>query len=78
MAYTILGKSFSLCGSDYYFLHLQEIMEGLYFHYSLSVCLCVCLIVACERSFCYMAAYRTGWDPIEIGDPGSKVKVTAT
>ena len=31
-----------------------------------------------ERGFRYMVAYRTGSDPIEIGDLGSKVKVTVT
>ena len=34
-------------------LHLHKIMEGLYFHYSLSVCrvcVCVCLIVACGQN----------------------------
>ena len=30
------------------FLHLHEIVEGLYFHYSLSVCLSVCVCV-CVR-----------------------------
>ena len=32
------------------FLHLHEIVEGLYFHSSLSVCLCVCLSV-CVSEF---------------------------
>ena len=27
------------------FLHLHEIVEGLYFHCSLSVCVCVCVCV---------------------------------
>ena len=27
------------------FLHLHEILEGLYFHFSLSVSLCVCMCV---------------------------------
>ena len=78
-------------------------MEGLYFHYSLCVCVfvcvcvcvcvyvCVCLSVCLsvnkipaermhrfERDFRQMAAYRTGSNPIEIGDLGSKVKVTET
>ena len=81
------------------FLHLHEIVEGLYFHSSLSVCLCVCVSVCLcvcvsgsflvnkipaervhrfGRGFRYMAAYRTGSDPIEFGDLGSKVKVTVT
>ena len=76
-------------------LHLQEIVEGIYFHCSLSVCLCVCecLSVCPEilvnkipaermhrfgRGFCLMVAYCTGTNPIEIGDLGSKVKVTVT
>ena len=35
-----------------WFLHLHEILEGLYFHCSLSVCLCVCLCVriSCEQN----------------------------
>ena len=59
-----------------------------------AVCVCVCLSVcvygsACvqipaermnqfEHSFHLIIAYRTGWNPIEIGDLGSKVKVTVT
>ena len=67
-------------------------MEGLYVHCSLSVCLCVCLCVriSCEQNFSRtdvpiwtrfllnLVAYRTGSNPIEIGDLGSKVKVTVT
>ena len=30
------------------------------------------------RSFCLIVPYRTGSDPIEIGDIDSKVKVTMT
>ena len=54
-----------------------------------SVCLCVCVCPALHvnkiptewihrfgRGFCYTVAYRTDSDPIEIGDLGSKVKVT--
>ena len=58
------------------------------------VCLYVCLSVCVSgflvnkipaervhrfgRGFRYMVAYRTGSDPIEFGDLGSKVKVTVT
>ena len=53
------------------------------------VCMCVCPAVLVNkipakrmhrfgRSFRYMAAYRTGSNSIEIGDLGSKVKVTVT
>ena len=74
-----------------FFLHLHEIVEGLYFHCSLSVCVSVCLSVCPAilvnkiqaeqihrfgRSLRLMAAYITGSDPIQIGDLGSKVKVT--
>ena len=73
-------------------LHLHEIVEGLYFHFSLSVCLCVCLCVRrflvnkipAERmnrfgcGFGEMVAYCSGSNLIEIGDLGSKVKVTVT
>ena len=74
-------------------LHLHEIVEELYFHCSLSVCLSVCVSVCPPilvnkipaeqmhrfgRSFRWTVAYRTGSDPIEIGDLGSKVKVTVT
>ena len=49
--------------------------------------MCVYLIVACEQNssrmdvpiwtrFFYMVAYRTGSNPIEIGDSMSKDKVT--
>ena len=38
------------------FLHLHEIVEGLYFHFSLSVCLCVCLSVC--LSVCPMFSYE--------------------
>ena len=75
------------------FLHLHEIVEGLYFHCSLSVCVCLCLSVCPallvnkippERmhrfghGFRYTMAYCSGSDRIEIGDPGLKVKVTLT
>ena len=82
-------------------------MEGFYFHYSLSVCVSVCLCVEfyfhCSLSVCvsvclcvcptllvnkipaeWMHRFRRGFhykassDPIEIGDLGSKVKVTVT
>ena len=66
-------------------------MEGLYFHCSLSVCLSVSPALALlvnkipaermyrfGRGFRQMVASRTGLDPIEIGDLGSKVKVTVT
>ena len=65
------------------FLHLHDILEGLYFHCSLSVCVSVCVCVCpailvnkipAER----MHRYCTGSDSIEIGDLGSKVKVTVT
>ena len=53
------------------------------------VCLCVCpallvIKIPAERMYRYgrvfrqMVAYRTGSDPIEFGDLGSKVKVTVT
>ena len=71
------------------FLHLHEILEGLYFHCSLSVCLSVCPALLVNyipaerinqfgRGFRKMVAYRTDSDPFEIGDLGSKVKVTVT
>ena len=75
------------------FLHLHEIVEGLYFYCSLSVCLSVCdskcpaLLVnkiPAERmhlfghGFRKMVANNTGSDPIEIGELGSKVKDTVT
>ena len=69
--------------------HLHEIVETLYFHCSLSVCLSVCVCPALlvnkipvERmhwfrpGFCYTVAYHTGSEPIEIDDLWSKVKVT--
>ena len=74
-------------------LHLHEIVEGLYFHFSLSVCLSVCVCVSgsflvnkipaermhrFRRGFRQMVAYNTGSDPIEFDDLGSKVKVTVT
>ena len=40
------------------FLHLHEIVEGLYFHCSLSVCLCVCVSV-CVRNSCEQNSSRT-------------------
>ena len=57
-----------------------------------SVCLCVCVSVSgflvnkipaermhrFGRGFRKMVAYNTGSNPIEIGDLGSKVKVTVT
>ena len=33
------------------FLHLHEIVEGLYFHIMLSVCLCVCVSVSVSDVF---------------------------
>ena len=77
----------------YSFLNLHDFVEGLYFHCSLSVCVSVCMSVCPEilvnkipaermhrfgRGFRLMVAYRTGSNPIEIGDLGSKVKVTVT
>ena len=75
-------------------LHLHKIMEGLYFHCSLSVCLFVCMSVCLSGSACEQNSSRTDeliWTqfslngcllhwlkPIEIGDLGSKVKVTVT
>ena len=69
-------------------------MEGLYFYFSLSVCLCVRVSVCVSgflvnkipaeqmhrfgRGFRKMVAYNTGSDPIEFGDLGSKVKVIVT
>ena len=76
-----------------YFLHLHEIVEGLYFHCSLSVCLSVCVCVSgCilvnkipaermhrfGRGFRQMVASCIGSNAIEFGDLGSKVKVTVT
>ena len=55
----------------------------------LSVCVSVCLALLVNkipvkrmyrfgRGFLYMAAYNTDSNPVEIGDLGSKVKVTVT
>ena len=70
------------------FLHLHEIVEGLYFHYSLSVCVCV-YVSDCEQNAnrtatpiltrsslnsCLLQSLK----PYQIGDLGSKVKVTVT
>ena len=33
-----------------FFLHLHEIVEGLYFHSSLSVCVCLCVRISCEQN----------------------------
>ena len=43
------------------FLHLHEIVEGLYFHCSLSVCLCVCvcLSVCLSGNSCEQNSSRT-------------------
>ena len=75
------------------FLHLHKIVEGLYFHCSLSVCLCVCVSVRpallvnkilaqrmnrVGRGFRLLVAYRTSSNTFEIGDIGIKVKVTMT
>ena len=73
----------------YVFLHLHEIVEGLYFRFSLSVCVSECPALLVNkipaermhrfgRGFRLMAAYPTGSKPIEIGGLGSKVKVTVT
>ena len=72
-------------------LHLRRTVEGLYFHCSLSVCVCVCMSVCLWVDeitvkwihwfwcgFCWMVAYHTGSDFIKIGDAWSKVKVTVT
>ena len=32
------------------FLYLHEIVEGLYFHFSLSVCVSVCPMFSCEQN----------------------------
>ena len=66
-----------------------RIVEGLYLYCSLSVCLSVCLTLLVNkilakrmnrfgRGFRLMVSHRTGSNPIEIeiGDLGSKVKVT--
>ena len=64
-----------------HFLHLYEIVEGLYFYFSLTVCACACLSVnkipakRMDRygcSFCQIVAYRTGLDPIEYWWPWVK------
>ena len=60
-------------------LHLHEIVEGLYFHCSLSVCVCVCPALLVNKFqpngctnlnavFAKMVAYTTGSNPIEIDD----------
>ena len=82
------------CFSFLVFSHIYEtIVEGLYFHCNLSLCVCVYVCVCPTllvnkipaewmnrfgRGFCLMIAYRTGSNPIEIGDLGSKVNVTVT
>ena len=74
----------------FYLLHLHEIVEGyLFTAVCLCVCLCVCVCPVLlvnkipdkwmhwfGRCFRQMAVYRTGSNPIEIGDLGSKIKVT--
>ena len=63
-------------------------MKRLYFHCSLSVCLSVCLSVSEQNTSRMYAPFWTRFllngcllhcsDPIEIGDLGSKVKITVT
>ena len=38
--------------TQYPFLHLHEVVEGLYFHCSLSVCVSVCLSVCVSGNSC--------------------------
>ena len=72
-------------------LQLHEIVEGLHFHCSLSVCVSVChslcqailvikilakRMLRSGRGFHKTIAYHTGSNPIDICDLGSKVKVT--
>ena len=83
---------FSVCLSEYPVCYTStKSWRGYIFT---AVCLCVCLSVCVRyflvnkipiermnrfrRCFHYMVAYRTGSNPIEIGDLGSKVKVTVT
>ena len=84
-------EKWCLCFFCFFLLHLHEIMEGLYFHCSLSVCVRVCLSVCLSvnkipakrmnrfwRDFRYMVAYSTGLNPFQIGDLGSKDKIKVT
>ena len=68
------------------FLHLHEIVEGLYFYFSFSVCVCVSVFEQkadrTAKSILTLSSlssfYCSRWNPIEIGDLWSKVKVTVT
>ena len=79
IAVHIYQEMYSCCS----FLHFHEIVEGLYFQCSLSVCQSVCLSVnkiradqmhRFRRGFCW----TVGSDPFENGDFWLKVKVTVT
>ena len=65
-----------------FFFHFHEIVEGLYFHCSLSVCVCLSVrLYSCEQISSQTDApilTRTDSDTIEIGNIGSKAKVTVT
>ena len=89
--YGIQNRQFSTERYVNVFLHLHEIVEGLYFHCSLSVCMCVCV---CVRNSCEQNSSQTDapiWTRFWLngclqhwlgtywnGDLGSKVKVTVT
>ena len=47
------------------FLHLHEIVEGLYFHFSLSVCLCVCLSVCVSDVSLWTKFQPNGWTDLD-------------
>ena len=46
-------------------LHLHEIVEGLYFHFSLFVCLSVCLSVCVSDIFLLTKFQPTGWTDLD-------------
>ena len=66
-----------------------KIVNGLHFHCSLPVCLCACVCLSVNiiqndkirqfgRDFLFRITYRTGSNPIKIGDIWLKVKVRMT
>ena len=63
----------------------NKILEGLYFHFRVSVCLSVSMkkfpvkqMLQFWRHYCNMIAYHTDLDPVEMSDLGSKIEVIFT
>ena len=59
-----LGSKVKVTVTQYPFIHLHEIVEGLYFHCSLSVCLCVCVCV-CDRICLWTKFQPNRWTDLD-------------